>query len=291
MRRAYRRPVTEADLRRPARALSRRAARTAASTPASRWRCRAVLVSPKFLFRVEPDPAGVAPEHAVSRQRSRAGVAAVVLPLEQHPGRRTARRGDRRQAARAGGARTAGAAHAGRPAVARARRPTSPRSGCTCAISRRSRRTCACSRISTTTCGRPSAQETELFFESVLREDRSVLDLLRAELHVRQRAAGQALRHPARLRQSVPPRRARQGQRARRTAAPGQHPDGHLVRHADLAGDSRQVDSRQPARRAAATAAARRAGAEGQHGGRQPLRARAAGRAPRATRPAPAATT
>ena len=50
-------------------------------------------------------------------------------------------------------------------------------------------------------------QETELFFESILREDRSVLDLLRAELHVRQRAAGEALRHPARLRQPLPPRR------------------------------------------------------------------------------------
>ncbi len=52
-------------------------------------------------------------------------------------------------------------------------------------------------------------QETELFVESVLREDRSVLDLLRAELHVRQRTAGQALRHPARLRQPLPARRAR----------------------------------------------------------------------------------
>ena len=39
-------------------------------------------------------------------------------------------------------------------------------------------RTCGCSRTSTTTCARRSAQETELFFESILREDRSVLDLL-----------------------------------------------------------------------------------------------------------------
>ena len=28
--------------------------------------CSAVLVSPEFLFRVEQDPAGVAPEHGVS---------------------------------------------------------------------------------------------------------------------------------------------------------------------------------------------------------------------------------
>ena len=50
-------------------------------------------------------------------------------------------------------------------------------------------------------------QETELFFESILREDRSVLDLLKRELHVPERAAGEALRHSARLRQPVPPRR------------------------------------------------------------------------------------
>ena len=50
-------------------------------------------------------------------------------------------------------------------------------------------------------------RETELFFESVLREDRSVLDLLSGRLHVRQRAAGPPLRHAEHLRQPVPPRR------------------------------------------------------------------------------------
>ena len=43
-------------------------------------------------------------------------------------------------------------------------------------------------------------QETELFFDSILREDRSALDLLRAQLHLPQRAAREALRHRARLR-------------------------------------------------------------------------------------------
>ena len=47
-------------------------------------------------------------------------------------------------------------------------------------------------------------KETELFFESIMREDRSVLDLLGAELHVRQRTPGQALRHPQRVRQPLP---------------------------------------------------------------------------------------
>ena len=67
-------------------------------------------------------------------------------------------------------------------------------------------------------------QETELFFESVLREDRSVLDLLKRRLHVPQRAAREALRHPARLRQPLPPRRA-----GRRTAQ-----RGGLLRHGSI---------------------------------------------------------
>ena len=49
-------------------------------------------------------------------------------------------------------------------------------------------------------------RETELLFDSVMREDRSVLDLLTRRLHVRERAAGAALRHARRLRQRVPPR-------------------------------------------------------------------------------------
>ena len=50
-------------------------------------------------------------------------------------------------------------------------------------------------------------RETELFFENVLREDRSVLDLLQGGLHVSQRTARQALRHSQCLRQPVPPGR------------------------------------------------------------------------------------
>ena len=40
-------------------------------------------------------------------------------------------------------------------------------------------------------------REVELLFDSIVREDRSVADLLDGGLHVRQRAAGQALRHSA----------------------------------------------------------------------------------------------
>ncbi len=102
-------------------------------------------------------------------------------------------------------------------------------------------------------------QETELFFESVLREDRSVLDLLRANYTFLNERLAKHYGIPQRLRQPVPAHRARRGQRARRPAPPGQHPDRDLVRDAHVARRSRQVDPRQPARRAAAAAAARRA--------------------------------
>ena len=141
---------------------------------------RAVLVSPEFLFRVERDPAGVAPEDGLSHQRPRAGVAAVVLPVEQHPDDELLDAADRGELEQAGGARAAGAAHAGRPAVAGAghqlRRavaaPAQPR--------RRSLRTCGCFPDFDDNLRQAFRQETELFFESIMREDRSVLDLLSA---------------------------------------------------------------------------------------------------------------
>ena len=51
-------------------------------------------------------------------------------------------------------------------------------------------------------------RETELFFASVLREDRSVLELLERRLHVRQRARRAALRLAEREGQSFPARAA-----------------------------------------------------------------------------------
>ena len=51
-------------------------------------------------------------------------------------------------------------------------------------------------------------QETELFVGSTMREDRSVVGSAERRLHVRQRAAGAALRHSGDLRQPLPPRHA-----------------------------------------------------------------------------------
>ena len=61
-------------------------------------------------------------------------------------------------------------------------------------------------------------REAELFFDSIVREDRPVLDLLDRQLHLRQRAAGAALRHPQREGHQLPARDAGRRQSAPRPA-------------------------------------------------------------------------
>ncbi len=63
MRRAYRRPVTEADFRVPLK-FYRDARADGGFEAGIEMALRAVLMSPEFLFRVEQDPAGVAPKTA-----------------------------------------------------------------------------------------------------------------------------------------------------------------------------------------------------------------------------------
>ena len=60
MRRAYRRPVTEADLTTPMK-FYREGRKDGGHEAGIELALRSVLVSPEFLFRVEQDPAGVAP--------------------------------------------------------------------------------------------------------------------------------------------------------------------------------------------------------------------------------------
>ena len=261
-RRAYRRPVTAADVE-PLLAFYREGAPRGVSTRASSARCSRLLISPEFLLRVEADPAGRAPEHAVSHQRCRAGVAAVVLPVEQHSRRGAARRWRSRQ-------QLSDPAVLDRqvrrmiadPRVRRVRRATSPGSGCSCATSPPRFR---CSRTFPDfddTLRQAFRRETELFFESVVREDRSALDLLRADYTFLNERLARALRHAEREGQPLPPRDARRRTAARRPARPGQHSHGDVVSRSHVAGRARQVDSREPARHAAAAAAARCAAAQ-----------------------------
>ena len=71
--------------------------------------------------------------------------------------------------------------------------------------------------------------ETELFLDDQVRGDHGVAELLTARLQLPQRAAGQALRHPRRVRQSFPPRGVHRRQPSRRTARARQHPAGDVA--------------------------------------------------------------
>ena len=57
-------------------------------------------------------------------------------------------------------------------------------------------------------------RETELLFDSIVREDRSVFDLLNADYTFVNERLAQALRHPERLRQRLPARRRSRARRA-----------------------------------------------------------------------------
>ena len=103
--------------------------------------------------------------------------------------------------------------------------------------------------------------ETELFFESMLREDRSVLDLLAADYTFLNERLARHYGIPGVYGSHFRRVRLPDASRAR-TARPRQHPDGHVVPDQDLTSDSRQVGARQHPRHAAATATAECSGIE-----------------------------
>ena len=162
-----------------------------------------LLVDTKFIYRLEAEPTNVAEGDSYAHQRSRARVAAVVLPLEQHSGRRAPGAGRAGQAARAGRARRADEA-ACWPILARRRsRRISPASGCRCAASRASSRWSRRSRTSTTTSARlfeprPSCSSRASSTRTAASRPAD------GGLYVRQRSAREALRHPGRAGQRVP---------------------------------------------------------------------------------------
>ena len=87
-RRAYRRPVTEADLQ-GLMALYKNGRADADFDAGIEMALAGVLVSPQFLFRVETDPAGLPANTPYRISDLAARLAPVVLPLEQHSRRRT----------------------------------------------------------------------------------------------------------------------------------------------------------------------------------------------------------
>ena len=72
-------------------------------------------------------------------------------------------------------------------------------------------------------------REAELFFESIMREDRNVLDLMTADYTFVNERLAHALRHPERVRQQFPSRDADRGC-AQGAAWQGRDPDGDVAR-------------------------------------------------------------
>ena len=192
----------------------------------------------------------------LSDQRPRARVASLVLPLEQHPGRRTDRHCREGTAQGSGGARAAGASHAARSEVAGAcgqlHRAVA---GCARAEDRRA------GRESVPRLRRQPAQRVPARSRTVLRQHHPGRPERRRsaerERHVRQRAPREALRNPQHLRPAVPARHAAGGTRyAARAARQGRADDGDVSRGAHVAGDTRQVVPADVPRCRAAAAAA-----------------------------------
>ena len=78
---------------------------------------RRLLASPQFLVRAEKEPANLPAGQSLSHQRPGTGFPFVVLPVEQHSGRRTDQRGQPGKAQQPQGARATGAAHARRSSI------------------------------------------------------------------------------------------------------------------------------------------------------------------------------
>ena len=112
MRRAYRRPVTDADLQRPFE-LYREARAEGGFEAGIEMALAAVLVKSPLPVPHRTRPCRPRAEYGLSHQRSGACVPPVLFPVEQYSGRRAARCGHSGEAQEARGPRTTGAANAG----------------------------------------------------------------------------------------------------------------------------------------------------------------------------------
>ena len=165
---------------------------------------RFVLASPAFVFRAEDAPANVRPGAPYQNHGLRTGVAPVILPVEQHS-RRHAAQSRRRTAACISPTSSRGRSSA--CLRIRGRTPSFSNFAGQWLQLRNLKRIVPNSDIFPDfddNLRQAFEREAELFFTSIVREDRSVLDLMTADYTFRQRASGAALRHPGRLRQQFP---------------------------------------------------------------------------------------
>ena len=106
--------------------------------------------------------------------------------------------------------------------------------------------------------------EAEMFFESIVREDRSTIDLLNADYTFVNERLAVHYGIPERLRQPVPAREARRRPgRAPRAAGEGRRRIGHLGGRPDFAGAAGQMGAHEYSGHGSARSAAQRAAAEG----------------------------
>ena len=148
-----------------------------------RMAVQGILANPRFLFRVEQHAGDAPGRRSLPRRRPRPGLAAVVLPLGHGARRRAAEGGHAPARSRPpAGAREAGARACWPTRRPRRWPPASARSGCACRTSTRCGPTASSIPQWDHVARRARcARETELFFDSLVREDRSVLDLLTAD--------------------------------------------------------------------------------------------------------------
>ena len=102
-------------------------------------------------------------------------------------------------------------------------------------------------------------RETKMLFESIIRENRSVIDLLNADYTYLNERLAQALRHSGRVRRALQAGVAAARQSASRAARTRFDSHDDVLSESDLAGHPREVDPGEHFRGAAATAAAKRA--------------------------------
>ena len=278
-RRAYRRPVTEQDLSAPMAFYAR--GREGADFEAGiREALPTILASPKFLYRAERTPAGVAPG-AVHRITTFDLASRLSFFLTgRGPDEELLRLAERGTLAD--------------PAVldAQVKRllaaPTSHSLVNTFAFQWLKMR--SLDEIEPDAVVFPNFDESlreafkselALFIGSIIEEDRSVLDFMTANHTYRERAAGAALWHSLRSRRAHAPRDADRLEPVR-AVGQGRCAAGHVLREPHGAGDPRRVDPGEPARHAAGGAAAGRRGVPGKQGRREgAVGARHHGAAPR----------
>ncbi len=204
--RAYRRPLTKHD-RDGLMNFYTEGAKSGGFEEGIRSALQAILSSPYFVFRFEPVPANVAPGQNYQISDLDLASRLSFFIWGSIPDDELLKAAEQKKLSDPKTLDRAGAPHAGRSASRARWRRGSPISGCGCRTSTRFIRTHSSSRTTTSSSPTTMRRETELFFQDVVRNDKSILDVLQRELHVRERAARAPLRHSERVGPRLPPRR------------------------------------------------------------------------------------